>query len=33
MQALLRELFRTLLHDLLTARRPVTSLDLSDLTP
>lgn len=27
-QALLRELFRTLLHDLLTARRRVTSLDL-----
>lgn len=29
-QALLRELFRTLLHDLLTARRRVTSLDLAD---
>lgn len=29
-QALLRELFRTLLHDLLTARRRVTSLDLSE---
>jgi type I restriction enzyme S subunit len=29
-QALLRELFRTLLHDLLTARRRVTSLDLDD---
>lgn len=30
-QALLRELFRTLLHDLLTARRRVTSLDLDHL--
>ena len=29
-QALLRELFRTLLHDLLTARRRVPSLDLSE---
>lgn len=29
-QALLRELFRTLLHDLLTARRRVTTLDLSE---
>lgn len=32
-QALLRELFRTLLHDLLTARRRVTSLDFSNLAP
>jgi type I restriction enzyme, S subunit len=32
-QALLRELFRTLLHDLLTARRRVTSLDLPNLVP
>jgi type I restriction enzyme S subunit len=29
-QTLLRELFRTLLHDLLTARRRVTTLDLPD---
>ncbi len=31
-QGLLRELFRTLLHDLLTARRRVTSLYLADLS-
>ena len=28
-QGLLRELFRTLLHDLLTARRRVTTLDFA----
>ncbi len=32
-QKLLRELFRTLLRDLMTARRRVTSLDLADLSP
>lgn len=32
-QGLLRELFRTLLHDLLTARRRVTGLNISELGP
>jgi type I restriction enzyme S subunit len=32
-QGLLQDLFRTLLHDLLTARRRVTGLDLTALSP